>query len=202
MEQEKRMAGEYEIIHAMQVGPREIVVGVNAAQEYLCGYCTENALLRNCTENVLSHDYLEIMAIFAQRLNGQIEAAKAERKTVHVPLAPLSVEMCLPLDDSIPLVEKVVAIKSESLRYEYRRIDRQLLLVTGGFGANPNARGTSVYGINLFTGRSSAGWQRSDIMGEVRPEHIPEWAHRRLQTLEREKALNTLPKKKERGEAR
>ena len=31
MENEKRMAGEYEIIHAVQIGDREIVVGENPA---------------------------------------------------------------------------------------------------------------------------------------------------------------------------
>lgn len=196
MEQEKRMAGDYEIIHAVHVGAREVVVGVNARQEYLCGFCTQNDILCSYAENVLSDDYLEIMTVFAQRLEQQIQAAKAERKTIHVPVAPITAEQCFPLDESVNLSGKVVAVKVSSLRYEYRRADRQVLLVTGGFGACGHARGDSVYGINLFTGRSSGQWRRNDMMGEIRPEHIPDWAQARLKMIEREKTL------KQRGEAR
>lgn len=178
--EDKRMVGEYEIIHAVHVGAREIVVGVNAAQEYLCGFCTQNEILCSYTENVLSDDYLEIITVFTQRLDQQIQAAKAERKTIHVPVEPIAADQCFPFDEAVNITGKVVAVKVESLRYEYRRADRQILLVTGGFGAHGNSRGDSVYGINLFTGRNSGQWRRSDIMGEIRPENIPEWAKTRL----------------------
>ncbi len=202
MEQEKRMAEDYEIIHALQIGAREVVVGINGEGEYLCGYCTENELFRSYTDNVLSRDYLEIMEIFTQRLNGQIDAVKAERKTIHIPLDTISASMCYPLDEADSLHGKIVAVKDSSLRYEYRRIDRQLMVVTGGSGASPNSRGTAVFGINLFNGRSSGRWRRSDILGEVQPEYIPEWAQIRLKMIEREKALGKELPKKERGEAR
>ena len=43
MEKEKRMADEYEIIHAVQIGDREIVVGENPAdtngQKYMTAFC-------------------------------------------------------------------------------------------------------------------------------------------------------------------
>lgn len=202
MEHEKRMAGDYEIIHAIHIGAREVVVGVNVMQEYLCGFCVQNDILCSYTENVLSDDYLEIMTVFSQRIEQQIQAAKAERNTIHVSTAPITAEQCFPLDESVNLSDRVVAVKTSSLRYEYRRADRQVLLVTGGFGARGNSRGNSVYGINLFTGRNSGQWRRTDILGEIRPEHIPEWAKARLKMIEQEKSPDEKPKKKERGEAR
>ncbi len=198
MEQtEKRMAGDYEIIYALHIGAREVVVGVNPAHEYLCGYCTENEIFSSYTDNVLSDDYLAIMEVFTQRVQGQIEAAKAERKTVRIPLSLITAEQCFPPEATGSFVDKVVAIKPDSLRYEYQRADRQLLLVTGGNGARRDARGSAVFGINLFTGHKAGRWERWDIMGEVKPEHIPDWAKERLNVIRREQRLE-----KERGDER
>lgn len=198
MEKEKRMAGEYEIIHAVYIGAREVVVGARPDGTFLCGFCVENELFSRYTENVTSKDYLEIMGIFAQRVTGQIEAAQAERKTVHIPLDPIQKGQCFPLDETSNFMGQVVAVKPDSLRYEYRRIDRQLVYVDGGSGARKDARGSAVFGINLFTGKRAGRWERWDIMGVVRPEHIPDWAKTRLQMIAREQALT----QKDRGESR
>lgn len=48
VEKEKRMAGDYEIIHAVQIGDREIVVGENLTaekgQKYMTAFCEQNDL--------------------------------------------------------------------------------------------------------------------------------------------------------------
>ena len=36
----------------------------------------------------------------------------------------------------------------------------QLILVTNGSGARGYSRGTSVYGVNVFTGRRDGRWER------------------------------------------
>ena len=45
---EKRMAGDFEIIHALHIGDKEIVLGENPAgasdERYMCAFCEENAL--------------------------------------------------------------------------------------------------------------------------------------------------------------
>ena len=44
---EKRMAGEYEIVQAISVGPTEIVLGYspeNEALPYMTAFCTQNEL--------------------------------------------------------------------------------------------------------------------------------------------------------------
>ena len=46
--EEKRMAGDYEIIQAVQIGDREVVLGENPQDEtgmkYMCAFCRQNAL--------------------------------------------------------------------------------------------------------------------------------------------------------------
>ena len=45
---EKRMAGDYEIIHAFHIGDREIVLGeslnCNPGERYMCAYCQQNEI--------------------------------------------------------------------------------------------------------------------------------------------------------------
>ena len=141
------------------------------------------------SEVMSSSEYLEIMELYADRLKGQIAAVQAQRNTLHIPLDMLGREHCFPLLDGDDIANKVVAINPASLRYEYQRADCQLILVTGESGARSNPRGTAVYGINVFTGRRASQWKRGDILGEVRPECLPQWSKDRLQVIQRERAL-------------
>lgn len=189
MPNEKRMIDKFEIIHSLQIGAREVVVGVSPEQEFMCCVCTQDGMLEHYADAMVSGDYLEIMALYADRLKKQIAAVQAMRSTIHVPLTMLREEQCFPMGSSTDITGKVVAIKPDSLRYEYQQADRQLILVTGGGGAHSNARGSAVFGINVFTGRNAGRWERRDVLGEVRPEHMPQWVKDRLPVIERERAL-------------
>ena len=67
MQTDKRMAGDYEIIHAIHVGDKEVVFGVDekadSNRKYLCGYYTTNELFGHFEENMASGDYLGIMEL-------------------------------------------------------------------------------------------------------------------------------------------
>lgn len=189
MQNEKRMIENFEIIHALQIGVREVVVGVSPEQEFMCCFCTQDGMREYYAEAMASDDYLEIMELYADRLKGQVAALQAQRKTLHIPLELLGREHCFPLKDSDDITGKVVAVKPSSLRYEYRRADCQLILVTNGSGARGYSRGTSVYGVNVFTGRRDGRWERRDVLGEVRPECLPQWAKEHLSVIQRERAL-------------
>lgn len=189
MPDEKRMIDKFEIIHSLQIGAREVVVGVNLEQEFMCCFCTQDGMCEYYTEAMTSNDYLEIMELYADRLKGQIEAVQTQRKILHIPLEVLGSEQCFPLDGGDDIIGKVVAVKPSALRYEYRRADCQLILVTNGSGAWGGSRGTSVYGINVFTGRRDGRWERQDVLGVVRPECLPQWAKEHLPVIERERAL-------------
>ena len=62
---EKRMAGCWEILHALHIGDKEVVVGENLTEpneaRYMCPYCTANDIMRGYDECMASDDYLEIM---------------------------------------------------------------------------------------------------------------------------------------------
>jgi len=189
MPDEKRMIDKFEIIHSLQIGAREVVVGVSPEQEFMCCFCTQDGMREYYTEAMASDDYLEIMELYSNRLKGQVEAMQAQRKALHIPLDMLGAEHCFPLLDSDDITDKVVAVKPSSLRYEYQRADCQLILVTNGSGARGYSRGTSVYGINVFTGRRDGRWARLDVIGEVRPECLPQWAKDRLPVIQRERAV-------------
>ena len=189
MQNEKRMIENFEIIHALQIGAREVVVGVSPEQEFMCCFCTQDGMREYYAEAMASDDYLEIMELYADKLKGQVAALQAQRKTLHIPLELLGREHCFPLNDSDDIIGKVVAVKPSSLRYEYRRADCQLILVTNGSGARGYSRGTSVYGVNVFTGRRDGRWERRDVLGEVRPECMPQWAKEHLSVIQRERAL-------------
>lgn len=199
MTDEKRMAGDYEIIHAIHVGDRELVVGENrnAAPDskYLCGYCVSNEILSQYEDCMVGDDYLEMMELFTERLNGQIAAVRAAQKQVAVPMEAITAEQCFPNDLSESINGKVVAIKADALRAEYRTADRQLLLVTGGFGANAKSRGSAVFCTNLYHGKHSR-WERRDIQGEVKPEHMPDWAKARLAAIQKEQTEKNKDKER------
>ena len=196
MDNEKRMAGDYEIIHAIHIGDREVVFGVDEKNEfdlhYMCGYCMSNELFTQYEENMVSVDYIEIMKLFCDRVNKQIEAVRAEQEKVIVPMELITAEQCYPNDYKTSIDGKVIAIKPSYLRAEYRTADRQIWFVTGGFGAAANSRGRAVYAINLYNGDDSR-WNREDVLGEIKPEYLPEWSKERLEIVRsgREKSEQT-----------
>ncbi len=82
-------------------------------------------------------------------------------------------------DGEINYIGKVVALRPETLKDEYKTPEYQLFLAEGGFGCTPNARGRKVFGKFLFDGDETY-YQRSDIIGVVKDEHLPEWAKQKL----------------------
>lgn len=57
MSNDKRMIGDYEIIHALQIGNQESTDG----QKYMCAFCEQNFLFTRCDEMLCSNDYPEII---------------------------------------------------------------------------------------------------------------------------------------------
>lgn len=80
MAEEKRMAGDYEIIQAFHIGDREIVIGenTNAApdERFMCAYCERNEIFALHSEVMVSDDYTEIVQLFAERLAEQAQKTR------------------------------------------------------------------------------------------------------------------------------
>ena len=189
VDQEKRMAGDYVIIHALHIGDREIVLGENPAvvgdERYMCAFCQSNGLMAGYTEVMVSDDYPELARLFGERVAEQAEKTRIDLngpKIQGIPNAPITPEDCEVISYQHDLQGKIVVIKQEVLRPEYRRATSQLQLCTGGFGASPNSRGTACYCTELYSGKTSC-FQRSDILGTIAPENLPKWAKHYLEIV-------------------
>ena len=190
--EEKRMIGSYAVTQSIHIGKKEVVFGVDLKEEYpfLVCHCTyDNPLSAEwLTDAVGSDDYLEAMQIFTDRVQEQIELVRAEQEKFKFDMTPFTIEDCIPDDHSSNIVGKVVAINAEVNRYEYRHSAYQLVLVDGGHGAR-GGRGQAVFGICLADGKH-ARWERYDVLGEIKPEKMPDWAKEaaaRIQTEEKAK---------------
>lgn len=182
MHDEKRMAGHYEIIQALHIGDREIVIGENPenrdGQKYMCAYCTANELFARYDEVLASDDYPEIVKIYGERVAEQAEKTRVELitpKIQGIPNAALTAKDCVPVSYDDDLNGKVVVMKPEVLRREYRMATRQIKLCVGGFGASPHSRGSACYCVDLYSGKESR-FERWDILGTLEPEQLPKWA--------------------------
>ena len=87
----------------------------------------------------------------------------------------LTKEDCNPITYEDSIVNKVVVIDSKILRPEYQRSSHQLVYVTGGNGANSNARGRKVFTKSLLNGQDNV-FYRQDILGIVDVDKLPKWA--------------------------
>ena len=187
--EEKRMAGDFEIIHALRIGDREIVLGENPEgvgnERYMCAFCTENGLFANYTEVMVSDDYSELVKLFGERVAEQAEKTRVDLSGPNhqgIPNAPITAAGCDAISYQQDLKGKIIVIKPEVLRREYRRATNQLQLCTGGFGASPNSRGSACFCTELYSGKTSR-FERSDILGTIAPEKLPEWAKHYLEIV-------------------
>ncbi len=187
---EKRMAGDYVIIHALHIGDREIVLGENPAgvgdERYMCAFCVSNDLRANYTEVMVSDDFPELAKQFGERVAEQAEKTRIALngpKIQGIPNAPITAEGCEVIGHQHDLRGKIVVIKPEVLRPEYRRAICQLHLCNGGFGASPNSRGSACSCTELYSGKTSR-FERSDILGVIAPENLPKWAKHYLECIQ------------------
>lgn len=190
MESTKRMAGDYEITAALRIGDKEIVIGENLTDEkkpFMVSYCDRNELFAQYYDVLTSTDYTEIVKLYGERICSQAELVRESIERLDIPVSIITQKDCYPNDYSKSINGKVIAISPDALRNEYRRADRQLYLVKGGFGAEANSRGSAVFCKNIYDGKETR-FERQDVLGEVKPDRLPDWAKEAIRNLpEKEK---------------
>ena len=196
---EKRMADHYEITQAIHIGDKEVVFGEDnrdkSETKYLCAFYQSNELFAQYFDCMDSTDYVEIMKLFVQRVSEQCDKVLSEREKITIPMDVITSDQCIPDDYRKNIDGKVIVLRPEVLRQEYRTADRQLWLCTGGFGSAANSRGSACFCINLYSGKESR-WERRDVLGEMK--ELPDWAKKRLAPIQSERAeKNKPPKSKE-----
>ncbi len=204
MSDDKRMVDGYEVIHAIYIGDKEIIVGDSptapAEERYLCAYCQYVGPFEQYTEAVVSDDYAEIMQEFGERIAKQAEKTRIDLnkpKIQGIDNAPLGRAVCVPISEGNDLRNKIVVIKAENLRREYQTATNQIMLCIGGSGASPFSRGTSCLCVNLYSGETSY-FKRWDVLGTLDEAKLPDWAKRGLA----EYRLKQKEKRERGGEAR
>lgn len=188
MDEMKRMADDYEVYQSITIGKVEVLLGIdetNFDSPYMVCYCTRNNSLgvEQFYGTTIVADYLEAMNDFISRVQWELEELKEERASTEMPLTPLTIAECEPIYEDMQIDNQVVVIRPERLRPEYRTIDNQLVLALGGFGTNAYSRGRAVFSLNLYTGEEHR-WNREDIMGLIKPEHMPAWAKEKLEQFQ------------------
>jgi hypothetical protein len=187
-EQEKNMVSDtgYEVKQNIHIGDKAVLYAEDMNNEngmyYLVSYYSENGIFCSYENAVVFDDYLEAMQAFTERVSEQIEKVRNEIAEINLPADIFTAEHCVPHSYSQDIVGKIVAMKAGIFRREYRRGDNQLVLVESGNGARANARGNAVYCYKLNTGEFTR-FERYDVLGEVKPECIPDWAKRGVEKI-------------------
>ncbi|MCL2301572.1 MAG: hypothetical protein FWC27_15635 [Firmicutes bacterium] len=179
MADEKRTVNGFEVQFAMHVGPREVVFLLDPASAetpYMVGYCDIMPGLgtEQLFEVLGSDDYLEMVDEFIYRARIQVDLARTERDKLPGPREAFGAAQCLSDGMKHSLEGKVVILRPETLRPEYRNAANQLIYVTGGFGASPDGHGTAVFGKYVFSGENR-DCRRHQILGVLDPDKAPEW---------------------------
>lgn len=198
MEQEKRMAGDYAVYQALPIGRVEVILGIdttNSEKPYLVCYCDQNNLfgLDQYYGAEGFADYLEAMREFGKLLQWEIEKLQTERAAIPESMSPIQAAHCLPIKGEDEIGERLVVIRPERLRPEFRTADYQLAWVTGGFGASGHSRGRAVFVVRLYSGEECR-YNREDLMGFLKPEHAPAWAAEKLALYQAEKQQKPRPR--------
>ena len=86
------------------------------------------------------------------------------------------------LADENNYAEKLLILKPEVLKEEFRQPFFQYFYAQSGFGCYPDKLGGKVYGKFLADGENGQ-FRRSDFLGVADPEQLPQWAQKRLEQL-------------------
>ena len=199
--------GDYSVKYSMYIGHKDIALGENPNadkdERYMCCFVENNAIFERYSEVLVSDDFSEIAKVFGQRVVDAAEEIIRENESAGKELGTneeITAEDCVPISSEDSIENKVVVIKGSILCPEFHYANHQLMLCTGGFGAQANARGRTCYCISLYDGRRTS-FYRTDFLGVTDEKKLPEWAQKGLEKAKEIRAQEKKPTK-ERGEAR
>lgn len=186
---EKRMADTYEIESSFYVNDKEIVFGVDEKSElkYMVGFCRTNSIFgfEHYHDCIGTNSYAEAMQEYADRIRKEAELSLAEREKRGI-YATFTADECIPGSKNDNYEGRLIVIRADILQRDKQTADYQLCRATGGNGCNPNSHGQSVYAVNIYDGRDMR-YDRTDVLGIIKPECVPEWAKERIKQMEQKK---------------
>ena len=93
-------------------------------------------------------------------------------------------------DDNQDFTGKIVVLRADYFKDQYKTPEFQLFLAEAGFGCSPTATGTKVYGRFLKDGEKTH-FRRGDIIGVLKEELIPKWAAEKLAQIHQQELEET-----------
>ena len=191
---EVRMADTYEIETAFYLNGKEIVFGVDKKAElsYMVAFCSINPIFGfeqyyNC---IVTNSYAEAMQEFGQRINAEAELALETQKERGI-FDTLTIDDCIPGSRNGDYEGELVVIRADILQRDKQTADYQLCRATVGFGCKASAGGRAVFCQTVFDNREMR-YDRTDILGVIKPERIPNWAKERIAVREQNKTTPPL----------
>lgn len=112
-------------------------------------------------------------------LDGFVSEYRAELAKLHL----FGAEHCESNSGEQDFTGRVLILSPDTLRESYWQPENQLWLALSGFGCQPHARGRSVLCTCLGDGETTR-WNRSEFVGIIRDECIPDWAAEKLAELQ------------------
>ena len=195
----KKILG-YEILTSFHIGNKNVVLAKNesapADEVFLCGYLETGyggEYLKDC---LVSDNYADIASELGERITAESQKVLAELEAMRKDIGDTPEisysdrEKYEPIESKDSLVGKVVVLSGSLLPHEYKSAAYQLVLCTGGFGAQPEARGRQCYFIRLYNGEKGTCY-RQDIIGVVPNNKLPVWAKDRMNKPYIKEVLNT-----------
>ena len=191
---EPRMADTYEIETSFYLNGKEIVFGADEKAElrYMVGFCSINPIFgfEQYHDCIGTNNYAEAMQEFGQRIKAEAELALETQRERGI-FDTLTIDDCIPDSRNGDYEGKLVVIRADILQRDKQTADYQLCRATVGFGCKASAGGRAVFCQTVFDNREMR-YDRTDVVGVIKPERIPNWAKERIAVREQNKTTPPL----------
>lgn len=176
--------GNYLIEHEMNVGGKRLFLAYceKSKLPFMVGEKEVRDIVVKYDHITLTDDYLSALSDWHSRVGRQIKNLKAYRSALPDTVV-IRKDDVFPVSPDMSILNKVVAIRADVFLHETRFSSNQLYFVDGGFGAQADARGQSIFCESIFDGKK-VRFKRQDVLGVLRGDRIPEWARERIGELQ------------------
>ena len=95
---------------------------------------------------------------------------------------PVGIEAVIPKSNEGIYENRLLILKPDSLKEEFRHSEFQYFVARAGFGCDPTKLGTKVFGEFLYDGEKTS-FRRYDFLGIADENKLPDWAKEKLRQM-------------------
>ena len=115
-------------------------------------------------------------------LDGFIDQAHREYERLNL----FEYKHCIPASEAADYKDRVLILRADVLNSDCKAPENQLIIADiGGFGCSPMASGRNVKG-HFLIDNEQCSFNRSDFIGIISDEYMPEWAREKLEQMQEE----------------